>query len=116
MPSRRSRPSWALEESAGAPLVVVYGVVVQVAATDNAQKSMDLIECENRRGRIVDGLRQCLDSDVDDHPEGKRGILLYGAFWAEGDLGSQRAIAERSGAAVQTEQWFRRRHEIADPR
>ena len=51
------------------PLVVVYGVVVQVAATDNAQKSMDLIECGTARGRIVDGLRQCLDSDVDDHPE-----------------------------------------------
>ena len=97
-------------------LIVVQGVVVQVATTDNTQKSMGLIECDNRRSRIVDGLRQCLDGDVGDHPEGKRRILLYGAFRAEGDLGSKRAIAERRGAAVQAEQWFPRGHEIADPR
>ena len=92
--------------------------LLSAAATglQGAQQSMDLIECQNPCGWIVDRFRQCLDSDVDDHPEGKRRILLHGAFRAEGGLGSQRAIAERRGAAVQAEQWFRRGHEIADPR
>ena len=74
---------------------------------------MKLVDGEHGRRRIVDGRRQRLDRDIDQDAEGKGRILLDGAFGPERDGRPQLLVVDGAGAAIQPEQRFVHRHEVA---
>jgi hypothetical protein len=58
-------------------------VGAEIASSDHAQHAVELVDCEDSRGRIVDGRRQRLQRDIDGDPKRKGGVLVDGAFRTE---------------------------------
>ena len=69
---------------------IAHAPVVQAAAADVAEEVMDLVDGQDRGGRVVDRRREPLGGDVHDDPEREGRVLLQGAFLAEGDRLAQR--------------------------
>lgn len=65
---------------------------------------MELVYREYGGRRCVDGKRQRPKRDVDDYTKCKRRILLHGALRPRRFPGTQRALVNRVGAAMEIEQ------------
>ena len=76
---------------------------------------MNLVEGEDRRGRVVDRRGKPLGGDIDDDPKSERRVLLHGPFSPRGRW-IDRGIVGNAGAAVDAEQRIARRHEVANLR
>src|SRR5262245_58233900 len=96
--------------------LVPDGVVVKMPPAGHAQQALQLIDGEHGGRRVVDGLRQRLDGDVDDDAKGEQGILLDGALGAERDRAPQSRLVDRAGAAIEQEEGFAHADEIAHAR
>ena len=94
----------------------MLNIVMQMPRTNEAKHSVELIDGQNGGRRVVDCWRQSLDGNIYDHTNRKRQVLLDGAFWSKGDLGTKLAVIDRGCAAVQTKQWAASSHEIANAR
>ena len=62
---------------------VVGQPFVQAPPAHTAQEVMDLVNRQDRGGRIVDGRGERLGGDIDHNPEGKSRVLLHGPFLAQ---------------------------------
>ena len=70
---------------------IAHPFVVQVPAADVAKQVMNLVDGQDRGGRVVDGRRKSLGGDVHHDPQRKGRVLLQGAFLTHGDRLTQGA-------------------------
>src|SRR5262249_53094363 len=72
--------------------------VIQMPARDKTQKMMNLIQCQHRCRRVVNGRRQRLARNIDDDPQCEGRILLVSALRTDCDRVIKLAIGQRCAA------------------
>src|SRR5262249_43057991 len=103
----------AVEEPEPAPFVS-YPLVVQVPLADVAEEVVDLVQGQDRSGRVVDGGGKPLVGDVHKDAEGKGRVLLQGPFLAHGDRLVEGLGRQGCSTAENAEQGVADRDEVAD--
>ena len=99
---------WELKKTETVDVMDAVGANIRVDArgsevmrvlprTNEAKHSVELIDGQNGGRRVVDCWRQSLDGNIYDHTNRKRRVLLDGAFWSKGDLGTKLAVIDRLG-------------------
>src|SRR4051794_1529177 len=88
---------------------------MKMSFADHAKEALQLIDGEHRGGWIVDGLRQCLDGNIDENTEGKGRILLDGALRSESDSASDPALIDRARTAMKSKKGLAHADEVSHP-
>ena len=72
----------------------------QVSLADAPEQAMKLVDCQDRRGRIIDGRRERFQCDIEDNPDCKGWILLQRTFNSKVDRRSQYIFVNSRNVAV----------------
>src|SRR5262249_36108493 len=89
---------------------------IQISLPYLAEEMMDLVQGENRRGRVVYCRRQSLEGNIHHDAKRKSGILFERAFLANGNRLTQCLGQERCAALIDSEQGVSGGYVIADLR